>query len=53
MPAWSGVHGRLAISRLELGAFGPGLSAPLQLQAQADLTQPLLKARLELQAVGF
>jgi len=47
---WSGVHGRLAIARLELGAFGPGLRSPLHLQAQAELTQPRLSAALELQA---
>ena len=47
--AWAGVHGRLTVPHLELGAFGPGLRAPLQLQAQAALTQPPLNAKLDLQ----
>ena len=47
---WADVHGRLAIQQLELGAFGPGLLSPLQLKAQAELTQPRLSAALELQA---
>ena len=47
---WADVHGRLAIQQLELGAFGPGLLSPLQLKAQAELTQPPLSAALELQA---
>ncbi len=48
--AHAGVHGRLAIARLDLGAFGPGKVSPLHLQAQADLTQPALNAALDLDA---
>ena len=45
----AGVQGRLVIPKLELGAFGPGLRSPLQLQAQAELQQPRLSATLQLQ----
>jgi AsmA protein len=48
--AHAGVQGALAIARLDLGAFGPGKVSPLHLQAQADLTQPAMKAALDLDA---
>jgi AsmA protein len=50
--AHAGVQGRLAIARLDLGAFGPGKLSPLHLKAQADLRQPAVNAALELDA-GF
>jgi AsmA protein len=48
--AQGGVQGRLAIARLELGAFGPGLVSPLHLHAKADLSEPPLSAALQLDA---
>jgi AsmA protein len=48
--AGRGVKGTLSIPQFTLGAFGPGLRSPLQLKAQAALSQPPLNASLELQA---
>lgn len=48
--ALRGLHGRVAVQRLTLGRFGPGLSTPLHLQAQAALSQPTLNASLSLDA---
>jgi AsmA protein len=48
--ALRGLRGRLALQRLTLGRFGPGLSSPLHLQAQAALSQPPLSASLSLDA---
>ena len=48
--AHAGVRGRLAISTFSLGAFGPGLISPLQLKAQAELSEPPMNAALELDA---
>lgn len=47
--AGRGVKGTLSIPQFSLGAFGPGLRSPLQLKAQAKLSQPPLNAALELQ----
>jgi len=44
------LEGRFAIGQFSLGRFGPGLLAPLHLQAQADLKQPRLQAALVLDA---
>jgi len=48
--ALTNVAGRLRISRVDLGAFGPGRVSPLHLKAQADLSKPALDAALELDA---
>ena len=48
--AQAGVRGRLAIGKFSLGAFGPALISPLQMQAQAELSQPPMNAALELDA---
>ena len=48
--AMRGLRGRLALQRLTLGRFGPGLSTPLHLQAQAELGEPQLNANLVLDA---
>lgn len=47
---FTGVHGRLVVAQLDLGGFAPEVSAPLRLQARAELQQPPLAAALELQA---
>ena len=38
------------MQQFSLGAFGPGLRSPLQLKAQAALSEPPLNAALELEA---
>lgn len=48
--AGRGVKGTLSMPQFSLGAFGPGLRSPLQMKAQAALSQPPLHAALELQA---
>ena len=48
--ALAGVQGKLSMPRFSLGAFGPGLRSPLELKAQATLSEPALNAALELQA---
>ena len=48
--AVAGLRGRISVRLLELGAFGPGLVTPLQLQAQAAMSEPPLQAALELDA---
>ncbi|MGL6111331.1 MAG: AsmA family protein, partial [Rubrivivax sp.] len=48
--AQAGLHGRLAIAKFDLGAFGPGRVSPLHLQAQAVLSEPPMNAALELDA---
>jgi len=40
------LRGRISVRLLELGAFGPGLVTPLQLQAQAAMSEPPLQAAL-------
>ena len=48
--ALAGVQGRLSMPQFSLGTFGPGLRSPLQLEAQAVLSEPALNAALKLQA---
>jgi AsmA protein len=48
--ASAGVQGKLSVQQFSLGAFGPGLRSPLQMKAQAALSEPALTAALELEA---
>lgn len=48
--AAAGVKGTLNIQQFSLGAFGPGLRSPLQMKAQATLSEPALQGALELEA---
>jgi len=45
-----GVQGHFVMTQLTLGNFGAGQRSPLHLQAQAELTQPPLKADIMLDA---
>lgn len=48
--ALGSVQGRFAVAELSLDRFGPGMSSPLHIKANADLKQPAMNAALELNA---